>query len=183
MAKTFKYSNYTKTLDINVVTDGIKDQETFFITDINYLKGTQSMANQAGFDLDIEPTTNYTLEALAVAKNLDLAVYDDGSFIEVLNVAENDAAEITAYAFGAVTGEVVVIDSVAGTIEVTVPSGTTVTALVATFTLSTDAAAAIGSTDQVSGTTANNFTSPVVYTVTAEHGNTKSWTVTIKVAA
>lgn len=183
MAKTFKYSNYTKTLDINVVTDGIKDQETFFITDINYLKGTQSMANQTGFDLDIEPTTNYTLEALAVAKNLNLAVYDDTTLDETLNVAENDAAEITAYAFGAVSGEVVVIDSVAGTIAVTVPNGTTVTALVATFTLSTDATAAIGATAQVSGTTANNFSTPKTYVVTSEYGNTKSWIVTVTVAA
>ena len=45
------------------------------------------------------------------------------------------------------------------------PPGTDVTALVATFT-TTGASVKVGSTVQVSGTTANDFTYPVVYTVT-----------------
>ena len=65
--------------------------------------------------------------------------------------------------------------------RVTVPYGTNVTALVATFT-TTGSSVKVGSTVQVSGTTANNFTSPVIYTVTAADGSTMSYTVTVAVA-
>ncbi len=88
-------------------------------------------------------------------------------------------ANITAYSIDGVNGT---IDAVAHTVAVTLPYGTNVTALVATFTLSTNATAKVGGVDQVSGTTANNFTNPVVYTVTAEDGTTTlDWTVTVTV--
>ena len=54
--------------------------------------------------------------------------------------------------------------------------------LVATFTLSDVASAKIGTVDQQSGVTPNNFTDPVIYTVTAENGTTiQPWTVTVSV--
>jgi hypothetical protein len=56
-----------------------------------------------------------------------------------------------------------------------------VTDLVATFT-HTGSSIAIASVAQVSATTANNFTSPVSYVVTAADGSTKTWSVTITVA-
>jgi hypothetical protein len=46
------------------------------------------------------------------------------------------------------------------------PTGTDVTALVATFT-KTGVIVRVGLNVQVSGTTANDFTNPVTYTVTA----------------
>ena len=67
-------------------------------------------------------------------------------------------------------------------IAVTVPFGTDVTALVATFT-TTGASVSVGATPQVSGTTPNNFTSPVTYTVTAADASTKAYTVTVTVAS
>lgn len=67
-------------------------------------------------------------------------------------------------------------------ISLTVPYGTDVTALVAVFTTS-GVSVKVGSTVQVSGTTANDFTSPVIYTVTAEDGSTKAYTVTVTLAA
>ncbi len=76
------------------------------------------------------------------------------------------------------------INQTLGTIAVAAVAGTTVTALVATFTLSTGATAKVGSTAQVSGTTTNNFTNPVEYTITAEDGvTTKTYTVTVTVAS
>ena len=71
------------------------------------------------------------------------------------------------------------IDTDAHTIDIEVAHGTTVTALVATFTLSPNATAVVGSTAQVSGTTANNFTSPVTYTITSEAGLEQEWVVTV----
>jgi hypothetical protein len=90
------------------------------------------------------------------------------------------AKAITAFRFAspAATGT---INENAKTIAVTVPYGTNVTALVATFT-TTGSSVKVGSTVQVSGTTANNFTSPVIYTVTAADGSTVSYVVTVTVA-
>jgi hypothetical protein len=73
------------------------------------------------------------------------------------------------------------IDYAANTIAIAVPAATTVTALVASFTLSTGASAKVSSTLQVSGTTTNNFTSPVAYVVTAANGSTRTFTVTVTI--
>jgi hypothetical protein len=73
-----------------------------------------------------------------------------------------------------------VIDSSAHSVQLTVLHGTNMDSLVATFTLSPFAGAAIGTTIQQSGVTAVNFTAPVVYTVTAEDpAYTQNWTVTV----
>ena len=69
------------------------------------------------------------------------------------------------------------------TIAVAAVAGTTVTALVATFTASEDATVKVSTTEQVSGTTENDFTNAVDYVVTAEDGvTTKTYTVTVTVA-
>jgi hypothetical protein len=66
------------------------------------------------------------------------------------------------------------------TIAVTVPDGTDVTALVATFA-TTGISVKVVSTTQVSGTTPNDFTNSVIYTVTALNGSTQDYTVTVTV--
>ena len=68
-----------------------------------------------------------------------------------------------------------------GTVSAEVPYGTNVTAFIATFRHS-GVSIAVGSIAQVSSTTANNFTSPVLYVITAADGSTKTWTVTLTVA-
>lgn len=71
------------------------------------------------------------------------------------------------------------IDEGGKTIAVTMPFGTTdVTALVATFTTS-GAIVTVGSTVQISGTTKNDFTNPVTYTVTKADGSTQVYTVVV----
>ena len=102
--------------------------------------------------------------------------------------ALSSAKEINSFKFeaaknAALSSDVIgTVDSGAHTVALTVPYGTNLTALVATFELSASANAKVGSTDQVGGTTANNFTSPVTYTVTAEDGSTQDWVVTVTVA-
>jgi len=72
------------------------------------------------------------------------------------------------------------IDDVNHEIDVEVPFGTDVTNLVASFTLSEGASATVSGVPQTSGTSTNNFTNPVIYTVTAEDGSTtQDWTVTV----
>jgi hypothetical protein len=89
------------------------------------------------------------------------------------------ALAITSFSFPSV-GAGGTIDENAKTIAVTVPFGTDVTTLVATFT-STGQSVRVGSTLQVSGVTANDFSSPVTYTVTATDGSTANYTVTVSV--
>ena len=99
-----------------------------------------------------------------------------------VNIAPNTAAEIATYSLPGQTG-VATINSAAGTIDVTMPFGATITSLAATFGLSAGAALKVGTTTQASGTTKNNFTTPVVYVVTAQNGTTnKTWTVTVNIA-
>lgn len=87
----------------------------------------------------------------------------------------SSARAITAYSIGANTG---VIDQTAKTIAVAVPTGTNVTALVATYT-TTAASVKVGTMSQTSGVTFNNFTGPVVYTVTAADNTRGNYTVTV----
>jgi hypothetical protein len=76
-----------------------------------------------------------------------------------------------------------VIDHVAKTVALTVPNGTTVTALIATFTTSTGATVAVSAAAQTSGTTANDFTGAVNYDITGADGKTATYVVTVTIAA
>ena len=90
------------------------------------------------------------------------------------------AKAITAFGFASppATG---LINESTHTIAVGVPFGTDLRALVATFT-TTGASVAISGAPQASGTTANDFTSPVTYTVTAADASTQDYVVTVTVA-
>jgi hypothetical protein len=101
------------------------------------------------------------------------------SYTVTVTAQASSDKSITAFSLAGMTGT---IDQSHHTIAVTVPSGTNVTALVATFT-DTGASVKVGSTLQVSGTTADDFTSPVMYVVTAADNSTVTYTVTVTVAA
>jgi len=75
-----------------------------------------------------------------------------------------------------------IVNEGAKTIALTVPFGTSVTALVATFT-TTGTAVSVRGTVQESGTTPSDFTNPVTYTVTAADGSTQAYVITVAVAA
>jgi hypothetical protein len=104
------------------------------------------------------------------------------TYIVTVTVASITAKSITAYSFAGFTGAVGTINEASKTIAVTVPNGTNVTALVATFT-TTGTGVNVGAVTQTSGTTANNFTNPVIYTVTAADATTTTYTVTVAVAS
>jgi hypothetical protein len=103
------------------------------------------------------------------------------TYTVTVTAAPSSAKAITAFSFTTppATGT---IDESAKTIAVSVPHGTDVTALIATFT-TTGASVQVGSTVQVIGTTANDFTNPVTYTVTAADGSTTAYTVTVTIAS
>jgi hypothetical protein len=80
-------------------------------------------------------------------------------------------------------GSTAVINDVDSTVAISVPYGTDTTTLIATFTISDSATVLVGATPQISGTTANDFTSTVTYEVTAEDGTPQNWLVTVTVSA
>ncbi len=106
---------------------------------------------------------------------------DGTSATYTVTVSEASGSEktITSFSFTS-PAAIVVIDEAAKTIAVSVPFETDVTALIATFT-TTGAGVTVGSIAQVSGTTPNDFTSPVAYTVTAADGTSVSYVVTVTV--
>jgi uncharacterized repeat protein (TIGR02543 family) len=75
------------------------------------------------------------------------------------------------------------VENTLNTVQLVVPVGTDVTALVATFATSAGASTSVSGTAQVSGTTANNFTSPVTYVVTSQDSETvRSYSVSVSFA-
>ena len=135
----------------------------------NDLTGGTTLALKV-VDKDVKLGTNRDAVTLRVVKN-------------AIGAVKSAFAEILTYSFTEETGDAV-IDSENGTIDIEVANGTVVTALVATFTTSSSITSiTVGNAAQVSATTDNDFTNPVVYTVIAENGiTTKDWTVTVTVA-
>ncbi|HOM80066.1 MAG TPA: fibronectin type III domain-containing protein, partial [Candidatus Cloacimonas acidaminovorans] len=107
-----------------------------------------------------------------------LAEYLNGTDEMSADVILATPLAITAFSFSnpQATGT---IDHTNKTIKVAVPNGTNRTALIASFT-ATGAIVKVGTTTQTSGTTANNFTNPVIYTLTTSNdASTCSYTVTV----
>ena len=74
------------------------------------------------------------------------------------------------------------IGVIAGTsVSLTVPYGTDLSSLIAFLTVSPKATAHIGSVEQITGVSINNFSMPVSYTITAEDGTTNTYVVSVKV--
>ncbi len=108
-----------------------------------------------------------------------VAISNDGGAFTSFNMLAADNAALTVD----VTG---VVDPIAKTIALTVPSGTTVTALVGSFTTQGTSidTVKVSTTEQVSGTTANNFTSAVSYLLTsAAPATIATYVVTVTVAS
>ena len=84
-----------------------------------------------------------------------------------------DVHTITAFSLDGVAGTIS-----DGAITLTLPAGTVLTKLAAVFTFA-GAAIAVNGVQQISGVTVHDFSSPVVYTVTAEDGSSENYTVSV----
>lgn len=118
-----------------------------------------------GSTLDFTNPVEYTVTA------------EDGSTklwtVTVTEGAMSDKAEILTFVVDEAVGEAV-INTVDATVDITVAVGTDVSAITPSITIS------LGATIDPNGGTVQDFTNPVVYTVTAQDGTTtKDWTVTI----
>ncbi|GAH46363.1 unnamed protein product, partial [marine sediment metagenome] len=96
--------------------------------------------------------------------------------------APSSEKNILTYSFAEQTGPAT-IDDVNHTVDIEVVYSADIINLVATFTLSAFASATVNSVDQESGVTANDFSNPVTYTITAENLTTQDWVVTVFVAS
>ncbi len=65
-------------------------------------------------------------------------------------------------------------------VTATIPSGVDITTLVPTFKISPLATAYISNIEQTSGATANNLKNTITYTIQAQDGSTKNYTITLQ---
>ena len=141
------------------------------------------------------PTGNYDLGISSVPVSLgigdldrdgepDLVVPYSGFPIVGIGIFKNARSEndLVAFTLPQQTAPAI-IDEANHTVSIEVESGTDVSSLTASFVTSSGVSGVkVGGTDQVSGTTINDFTNPVVYTVIAEDALSEDWTVTVTVA-
>ena len=117
---------------------------------------------------DFSSTLTYTVKA------------EDGKVTNnyKVKIIKNTKAEILTYSINGVN---FIIDHNKKEITGTLPFATDKTKLIAKFTISDNATIKIGNKVQVSGTTANDFSSPITYTITSEDGKNKvNYTVNAK---
>ncbi|OHB17729.1 MAG: hypothetical protein A2749_01675 [Parcubacteria group bacterium RIFCSPHIGHO2_01_FULL_45_26] len=138
--------------------------------------GTYSDSSTQVESITVDDVSGFDSSAPATDQVLTITVGGQTTTYTIDVVASISSAKaITTFNFTtpAATG---VIDETAHTVEVTVPFGTSVTALVPTIVVSTGAS--------VSPNTgvAQNFTTPATYTVTAENASTQDYAVTVIVA-
>ncbi|OQX29938.1 MAG: hypothetical protein B0D92_01120 [Spirochaeta sp. LUC14_002_19_P3] len=106
-------------------------------------------------------------------------------FMGCAPASASSEAKITSFEFEATNNSTLssdVVGSISDTsITLVVPLDADKSSLIASFTASAGATVSVNGTEQVSGTTANDFTTEVIYTVTAEDGTTKtSYTITLE---
>ncbi len=114
-----------------------------------------------------------------------VVVAEDGSsatYIVSLSFSPNPAKAMTSFGFLKLIPPVsCTVNETAKTITGTVPYGTNLTTLIASFETSGTAVSVAG-TAQASGTTSNNFSSVVPYLVTAADGGTATYSATISMS-
>ncbi|MGE0090819.1 MAG: T9SS type A sorting domain-containing protein, partial [Bacteroidales bacterium] len=124
---------------------------------------------------------NWTSSAGTNTTDSEWIVMDANYFDDLGSFGPKTGTDILEYSFALQT-EPATIDDVNHTVDIEVALGTSLTNLVATFTLSDGATAKIGAVVQESGITANDFSSEVIYTVTAEDASAQDWAVNVTVA-
>ncbi|MDR0419394.1 MAG: Ig-like domain-containing protein, partial [Prevotellaceae bacterium] len=112
---------------------------------------------------DYQGSGTMMLDELGISK-YDPAVQSD----------EKDITSLSLLATNSKTYEGVIEED---TVTIMAPASVSLENAIATFTISSKASIKIGGVDQVSGTTINDFTNGLSYTVAAEDGTTKVWVV------
>ncbi|MFC2126435.1 FG-GAP-like repeat-containing protein, partial [Bacteroidota bacterium] len=180
----FSFAEQTGPADIDNVNHTI-DIEVTYNTDVTGLVATFTLSAGTSTDIEDTPQVSGTTDNDFTTAVTYTVTAEDGTTTQdwIVTVTKATAlsteTDFTAFSFAEETGPAD-IDAVNHTIDIEVTYNTDVTGLVAAFTLSNGASADIEGTPQISGTTANDFTNPVIYTITAEDGvTTQDWTITV----
>ena len=138
----------------------------------NLLTGWAALTLQSNVTLGAAGV-NFCTTVAATSRNVLTATSGNNWGITDAGQSCSVATDITAFSFTQQTG-VAVINEVAHTVVVGVATGTTLTSLVPTIAVSA------GATIAPASGVAQDFSSDVVYTVTAQDGSTtRAWTVTV----
>jgi hypothetical protein len=106
-------------------------------------------------------------------------IAEDGTYADysvIVTVGKNYAKSITSFSLDGEPGKIEEINETTGAVTVDLPSGKVLTSLVASF-VSTGVSIKVNTVEQESGITANDYTDPVSFNVTAENGTVKTYTV------
>jgi MAM domain, meprin/A5/mu/Secretion system C-terminal sorting domain/Fibronectin type III domain/Proprotein convertase P-domain len=113
----------------------------------------------------------------------NIANYSDTNLVVDYIDQASDSTDILAYSFVEQTGPAT-IDANNHTVDIEVANGTSLSYLVATYTLSGGATTTVFSSTQTSGVSNLDFTFPVTYNVLAEDSiATQDWVITVSIAA
>jgi hypothetical protein len=128
---------------------------------------------------DTEQESGVTVNDFTDPRAFIVTAEDGSTATWLVTVIEEPSSgkALTAFTLQA-PGTVAVLDTDTRMIRVRVSEGTSLTALVAVFE-TTGLVVSVGGVTQISGSTANDFTLPVAYLVTAEDGSTAVWTVRV----
>nr|MDA3909901.1 T9SS type A sorting domain-containing protein [Bacteroidales bacterium] len=182
---TYSFPEQTGAADINYTAYTI-DVEVGNATDLTGLVADFTLSTGATADIAGTPqVSGVTANDFSSPVTYSVTA-EDGTTTQPWVVTVTEAViytetDIVSYTFPEATSAAT-IDATEKTVDIEVAWNADLTALVAEYELSYGATAAIAGTDQESGVTANDFTDPVIYTVTAEDGTTNTeWTVTVSV--
>ena len=164
-------ANATNSIKLGFLEEGYSEDATYEYIDVdNIIYGINDVGNSSSssvLSISGKQGAQYVEQTIEQIE----ALSEDGGVLTSFSIAVGEDSY---------TGT---IDTDARTVAVTLPAGTTVTSLVATFTVFGDIvdAVKVGGVTQTSGTTTNNFTSAVEYDLFDGTSELATYTVTVTV--
>ena len=141
-------------------------------------------SNQSGGEIVefkfVDESVNETLISNTVVFESDGIVGDADSPFIWFDTEEYASTDILEFSFNEQISNAE-INTTSKTVSVLVEYGTDLTNLVSDFTLAPGATAKVNSVEQVSGVTANDYSSDVIYVVTGADASTANWTITVTI--
>ena len=140
------------------------------------------ITNEKVFKVRVTPSNEGEIRVFVAEKVVTDYTGNQNTASNILTVnngvvtSKSSEKEILSFSAASVTGT---IDTANKKVVLNLPHGTDISNLVTNFTVSEKASVKVGDTVQTSGTTANDFSSTVTYTVIAEDGSTQNWEVTV----
>ncbi|MFO7670824.1 MAG: T9SS type A sorting domain-containing protein [Bacteroidales bacterium] len=165
------------------------DLEVVYGTDLTELAATFTLSEGATATVNgVTQQSGYTTNDFTNPVTYTITAEDGVTmqdWLVTVSIAEVKPPEILSYGFGTPPQmNAAIINPGRHTVDLKVEHGTDVTGLVASFVLSDGATSTVSGIVQESGKTANDFSVPVTYSITAIDGETiQDWVVTVDVAS